>query len=95
MNRFTGELNIGLFDLNRIQIVFEAGKIKDVLIVEITKVSSDTAFPYHTFLNILFGHRDWRELTHILPEVYANRKADMLLTALFPKMRTFLGSGVG
>ena len=94
MNRFTGDLKIGLYEFNQIEIVFEDGKITNVTLIEDGQGSSDTSFPYHTFLNILFGHRDWRELTHILPEVHANRKADMLLTALFPKMRSHISGGV-
>jgi len=78
MNRFTGDLKIGLYEFDRIEILFEDGKISDVITAEVGKGGSDASFPYHTFLNILFGHRDWRELTHILTEVHANRKADIL-----------------
>jgi hypothetical protein len=94
VNRFTGELKIGFFDLNSMKISFEGGKITDVVISAVKQDWSDTAMPYQTFLNILFGHRDWRELSYILPEVYANRKADMLLTALFPKMQSQIGEGI-
>lgn len=94
MNRFTGDLKVGFFQLNGIKISFDDGKITDIVASEMTQYESDTAMPYHTFLDILFGHRDWRELSYILPEVYANRKADILLMVLFPKMRTQIGEAI-
>ena len=93
-NRFTGELKIGFYELNGIVLTFEDGKMTNVVSATIKQFESDTAMPYHTFLNILFGHRDWRELGHVLPEVNANRKADLLLSILFPKMRNQIGDGV-
>lgn len=94
MNRFTGDLKIGLYEVDRIEIMFEDGKITDVITADVGKGGSDASFPYHTFLNVLFGHRDWLDLTYILPEVHANRKADMLLTVLFPKMRSHVSGGI-
>lgn len=95
MNRFTGEFKIGFYKLNGIKITFEDGGITDVVATEMAQYDADTAFAYDTFLNLLFGHRTRREIAHILPETYANRKADLLLDALFPKMRTFIGNGIG
>lgn len=95
MHRFTGSVKIGFFQLNGIMITFEDGKIMDASYAEIAQYDGDAGLPYDSFLNILFGHRDVRELAHVLPEVYANQKADLLMSILFPKMRTQLGEGIG
>lgn len=94
MNRFTGEVKIGFFALNGIKITFDNGQITDVVDVELKQFEADAAFPYDTFLNVVFGHRDWREMAYVLPEVHANQKADLLLSILFPKMRAQLLDGI-
>lgn len=95
MNRFTGEFKISFYKLNGIVITFEDGCITDVVSADLAQYDGDTALPYDTFLNILFGHRTPRELAYVLPEVYANRKAEMLFEALFPPMRSQIGDGIG
>lgn len=95
VNRFTGELKISFYQTKGLNITFEDGKITDSTRVDVQQYGNDAAMPYHTFFNILFGHRTWRELAYILPDASANRKADMLFTAMFPKMRTQLIDGVG
>lgn len=94
MNRFTGELKIGFFTLKGIKIIFDNGQITDVVEIELAQYEPDAALPYHTFLNVVFGHRTLRDLVYILPEVYANQKADLLFDILFPKMRAHLLDGI-
>jgi GNAT superfamily N-acetyltransferase len=95
MNRFTGELKVSFYQLNGVVITFEDGKITDVKMAEMAQYDGDAAFPYDTFLNVVFGHRTPRELFDILPEVYANPKAALLFDAIFPKMRSQIGDGIG
>jgi hypothetical protein len=45
----------------------------------------DAGFPEDYLLHLIFGHRNWEELRHVLTEVYANGKAAVMLNALFPK----------
>ncbi len=94
INRFTGELKVSFYQLNGIVITFEDGKITDAVMTEMAQYDGDAAFPYDTFLNVVFGHRTPRELFHILPEVYANPKATLLFDAIFPKMRSMIGDGI-
>lgn len=95
MNRFTGNVKIGFYQLNGIMMSFEDGCITDVVSAEMGQDDPDAAMPYDTFLNVLFGHRDVRELSHVLTEAYANQKANLLLSILFPRMRSQLGDGIG
>jgi GNAT superfamily N-acetyltransferase len=95
MNRFSGTFKVSFHKLHGICMTFKDGKITDVTTTELTQYEGDTALPYDTFLNIVFGHRTRKELTYILPEVYANRKADLLFEALFPKVRSRIGGAIG
>jgi hypothetical protein len=47
---------------------------------------SDTRFPAHTFLHLLFGHRTIEELSHIYVDMETkDRETKELIGALFPK----------
>ncbi len=94
-NRFTGELKVGFYKLNGITITFADGKITEVVASAMTQYEGDAALPYDTFLNILFGHRTRREMAYVLPDIYSNRKAEILFESLFPKMRSMIGDGIG
>jgi len=94
MNRFTGDLKIGFYQRDGLKITFEDGKITNVEMTPIEQYDGDAGFPYDTFLNMLFGHRGWRELVHVLPEIFARAKAQLLLDILFPPMRAQLGDGL-
>jgi hypothetical protein len=89
-NRYTGELKIGFFDLTGLVITFEDGTITGVETRPFAQNEEDVAFPYFTFLNVLFGHLTMREMEATLPEIFANRKARVLIDALFPRRRSWL-----
>lgn len=89
-NAYTGSLKIAFGDLTGVEMTFERGKIVDVVSRLFDLYEGDVRFPYHSFLNILFGHRTQEELYHIFPESHANAKARVLLKALFPKQRAWL-----
>lgn len=89
-NRFTGELKISFYDLTGLTITFEEGKISAVETGEMAEETADAAFAYDYFLNVLLGHRSTPEITHIIREVYANRKARVLLETIFPRQRSWL-----
>ena len=88
-NRYTGTLKIGFYDLNGLTITFEDGCIKDAVQGEMVS-GDDIGLPYHSFLNLMFGHRTLRELEVALPEVFPSRKTAVLLDALFPVQRSWL-----
>ena len=88
-NRYTGELKIGFYDLTGIRIQFERGRI--TAIEPITgKDGYDISFPWHMLWNVVFGHHSYDDLRAILPEVWANGKAAVLLDVLFPKQKSWL-----
>jgi hypothetical protein len=89
-NRYTGDLKIGFYDLTGLTIHFENGRITSVTQGELPQYEGDADFPYLTFLNVLFGHRTLDELAYVLPEVTFNRKAAVLLDALFPAKRSWV-----
>jgi predicted N-acetyltransferase YhbS len=89
-NRYTGNLKIAFGDLDGIEMTFEQGKITGVVSRPFEIYEGDVKFPYHSFLNVVFGHHTADELLHVFPEARASRQARMLLHALFPKQRSFL-----
>ena len=85
VNGYTGNLSVHSFSKTATTIKFENGCITDVTEdVLHPEWKADAAFPNHTFLNVLFGHRSPDELVRTLPEVFVNRKATVLFDALFP-----------
>jgi len=94
-NGYTGDLKIQFFDLNGLHLRFAGGRLveatdlrMDTLHVEEWEKDLDAGFPWHSFLNLVFGYRTLDELQHILPECWANRKAIVLFAALFPRKRS-------
>jgi GNAT superfamily N-acetyltransferase len=83
---YTGDLKIHFFDTTALTITFERGKIVETSQgTLLPEWEADAAFPNHSFLSVLFGHRTPGELERIMPEVFVNRKAAVLLEALFPQ----------
>ena len=87
-HRYTGELKINFFDLSGVRIRFEDGRIVEVEDIEILgakeQFECQAGFPYHSFLNLVFGHRTYRALHHILSDCFASGHAEALLNVLFP-----------
>lgn len=89
-NCFSGQIKISFYDQSGLMLTFDKGRIVDVKQGEVYQGKADAAFPYHSFLNVVFGHRTIAELNHVLPECFANRNAFIVLSALFPKKRSWL-----
>jgi GNAT superfamily N-acetyltransferase len=89
-HRYNGDLNINFYDLTGLTITFEEGRITSATASRMEENNADIRFPYHLFLNVLFGHRTPDEIRHIMPEVYYNRKAAVLMDAMFPRSRACL-----
>lgn len=89
-NGYTGQLHIGFYRHDGLLIKFENGCIKDVSNEAPAIDKEDAAFPYDMFLNVVFGHRTVSDLNAVLPDAYANRKATILLEALFPKQSSWI-----
>ncbi|MFN8372866.1 MAG: GNAT family N-acetyltransferase [Anaerolineae bacterium] len=87
-HRYTGTLAVGFYDKTGVTFQFENGCIKDITGGALD--NSDIAFPYHMFLNVIFGYHTADEIRTILPDVWANTKAAVLLPILFPKKRSWL-----
>lgn len=83
-NNFTGQIHISFYSKNGLFLRFEKGCIVEVNNSAPPFDKEDAAFPFHTFLNVVFGHKTIDELKAILPDVFANRKAAALLDAMFP-----------
>lgn len=87
-HRYTGAIKINFHDLTGLRIQFDEGRITGVESIDLTEPKDwfrcDAAFPYHTFLNLVFGHRTYREIKHIMIEAWATGKAEVLLNTLFP-----------
>ncbi len=87
-HRYTGSLEIHFYDLTGIRIQFKEGCIESVEPYKIHKPADeftcDAAFAYDTFLDVLFGHRNFDQIRSVLTETWANRKAEVLLDILFP-----------
>lgn len=91
-HRYTGTLDIG-FGLTGIRFTFERGRLANL-----TDINGDhgyhAEFPWHMFLNVVFGHRTVDELSYVLPDIYADAKGAALLSILFPKQKSWLRGGL-
>lgn len=87
-HRYTGTLKITFFDLTGLTLTFTEGRITDVTHAPMHEDDADAGFPDHTFLDVIFGRRRQDDIQHVLPECFANRKAAMLLSVLFPRQRS-------
>ncbi|MCI0711390.1 MAG: hypothetical protein L0154_14650, partial [Chloroflexi bacterium] len=50
----------------------------------------DAAFPYHTFINLILGHKSMSHITTEFPDAYGKPAAHALLEILFPEKRSWL-----
>lgn len=91
-NQFTGTLRIDFYERVGLEMTFENGILVDAKDTNATdeKWNPDAAFHWNLFLNVAFGHRDYFDLRYIFPDTWANRKAVVLLSILFPKKRSWL-----
>jgi hypothetical protein len=89
-HRYTGDLRLNFHDKTGLFMEFEDGKIKQVNNERPAIDKEDAGFPFYTFINLLFGHRTMDEMQAVLPDVFANRKATILLEAMFPKKTSFV-----
>jgi hypothetical protein len=80
----TGELRISFYR-GGLRMVFRSGRLAQVDHWEPERNES-AAFPGHTFLHLLFGHRSLADLQLAYSDCYArDGEAHLLLEALFPK----------
>jgi hypothetical protein len=86
----TGQLKISFYR-SGLRLMLERGRLAAIEPWMPTSFEDegDAAFPALTFLQILFGYRDFAELRIAFPDVWAGSdEARGLLTALFPRQRT-------
>lgn len=88
-HRYSGNLKIGFYDLTGINITFERGRLTDITPMT-GKGGYDVSFPWHMLWNVVFGHHSAGEIRAILPDVWPNAKASVLLDVLFPKKKSWL-----
>ncbi len=89
-NRFTGELKVAFFDLTGVVLKFEDGRITSTTDEKLAQYDWDAAFPYDMFLNVVLGRNSIAQIEPVLPEVYINQKAAVLLEVLFPVKRSWV-----
>jgi hypothetical protein len=88
--RFSGDLKLNFHDKTGLVMRFEQGRLREAVDTRVAFNSEDAMFPWHTFLNVVFGHRSLDEIRTMLPDCNANPKAAVLLEALFPKKRSWI-----
>lgn len=88
-HRYSGELKIGFYDRTGLALTFERGHITDITPLTVND-GYDITFPWHLFWNVVFCHHSYNDIHAILPDVWANPKAAVLLDALFPKKQSWL-----
>jgi len=89
-HRYTGDLKIAFFDMTGLFIKFDDGCINEVSYDALHQNDAHAAFPYHMFLNVLFGHRSIEQMRQLMPDVWAKREATLLMDVLFPQKRSWL-----
>lgn len=89
-HRYTGTLKIGFYELQGVELTFDQGKLVDAVQRPFVLHEGDVSYPFHSFLNVLFGHRTPVELHYAFPEAWANPTARVLLEVMFPKQRSWV-----
>lgn len=89
-HRYTGSLKISFYKREGLVMEFEDGCIKSIKMEEIPLEKEEAAFPFDTFLNVLFGHQPLATLGSTLADVGYNPKAFTLLNILFPQQDSYL-----
>jgi hypothetical protein len=84
---YSGELKISFYR-DGLRLVFEKGQLNIVEAWKPNPANNDenAAFPGLTFLQMVFGHRNFDELSYAFADCYwNNNEARLLLEILFPK----------
>jgi hypothetical protein len=85
---FTGHLRINLYH-SAFQIDFEQGIIQKIQPYKVKDwEDAQAAFPYLSFLQLLFGFRSLKELQYAYPDCWCHPDKAELLQALFPKVNS-------
>jgi hypothetical protein len=86
MAGYSGMLRLNLYR-DRHALRWDEGKLVSVEPYAYSRLEEgDLRFPEHTFLHLLFGHRDYEEIRHLFPDSYAsNAEFQVLAETLFPK----------
>lgn len=84
----TGELKLSFYT-GGLHLVLKNGKLTRVGAWSPGEGAS-AAFPYLSFIGILFGHRTLGDLRAVYPDSWANDTAQVLLPTLFPKQASYV-----
>ena len=91
-HNYTGKLHISFYSKHGLLMKFEKGKIVSITDERPAIDKEDLHFPYHYFLNLLFGHKTMRDLESVFPDVGGNRNGHVLASILFPKQPSWLAA---
>jgi hypothetical protein len=100
LNNVTGNLRLDFY-LEKIDILFENGKIKSISTGNQDIVKNTFCISADLFPALCLGHRSWKELQHVRPDIfpeplYVNPVADadnisgQLIDILFPKSKSWV-----
>lgn len=92
-HNWTGTLNIGFYERERLALQFERGVLIDAR-MEADTGENDCDFPYHTFTHVVLGYHSPAEVHDILTDVSFRARAEALLEILFPKRPSWIVSQV-
>ncbi|NDJ61624.1 MAG: GNAT family N-acetyltransferase [Chloroflexi bacterium] len=84
-HNYTGEIAISFYNLKGLRLRFADGRLAEVREENVEWEKAQAWFPWHLFLNIVFGFQSADEISEFLTEAVAGGKATVLLDALFPK----------
>ncbi len=84
-NCYSGEVRISFRNFTGLILNFENGKLIEAKNEPPAYLKANAAFPFLSFLDLLFGHRDMAELVRMYPDCMAHREIFVLLDILFPK----------
>lgn len=87
---YTGELKINFYDKTGLVMKFEHGKLVEAVNRQLDFREESAAFPYHSFLNLVFGHHTVDDLQKVNPDAFARKHAYALLNILFPVRQSWV-----
>jgi hypothetical protein len=87
---YTGEIKINFYDKSGLTLGFENGQLTTIRQAALPFESETAAFPWHMFLNMVFGRHSYNDLSDFLPDAWADAESAVLLDILFPSQPVWI-----
>jgi hypothetical protein len=89
-HRYTGEFTINFFNKTALKLEFDNGQLSNADNLTNYTSRSQAAFPFDSFMDLVFGFRTLDEITQYYPDANARGDVSIVLDILFRKRHSWL-----